>query len=140
MHDRSRRPAPSGHRAKLAALQVTGCGLLLALWLSGYGAVFLHADRLHAAWVIGGAILIALCYGWRGDWKRVDWIADKLPVLGLIGTVAGIVLAIANVSQGGDLDAERVRMFSEIGNSLVANLLGIAGFAWLSLTELVCGE
>jgi hypothetical protein len=124
-------------RARFAALQVTGAGLLIALWLSGYGATFLRADRIHAVPVIGAVILIGLIAAWRGRWQTVDWIADKLPVLGLIGTVAGIILAISDIGAE-NLDTQRLKIFSEIGYSLVANLLGIAGFAWLSLTQRIC--
>lgn len=126
-------------RAKFAALQVVGAGLLVALWLSGCGPMLAKADRLYAAPVIGLAILIGLVCAWRGFWEATDWIADKLPVLGLIGTVAGVVLAIAGIKNG-DLDAERVKIFSEIGNALVANLFGIVGYAWLALTERLCAE
>lgn len=126
-------------RSRFAAVQIVGIGLLIALGLSGGGSILIHADRIYAAPTIGTVILIGLVCGWRGNWDAASWIGDKLPVLGLIGTVAGIVLAISEIG-GGDLDAERVKIFSQIGNSLVANLLGIAGYAWLALTERVCAE
>lgn len=124
-------------RARLAALHVVAGGMLVAAWLSGGLDLVLAADRVHAAPLVAVVLLYGLWLGWRGDWDGAAWIGDKLPVIGLLGTVLGILLAIHD-AQGMDLETGRLALFSEIGNSLVANFIGMAGYAWLALVRRVC--
>ena len=126
-------------KARFAVLHILAAGLLVAAWLNGALGLVLAADRVHAAPVVGIVLLYGLWLGWRGDWDGAAWIGDKLPVVGLLGTVLGILLAIHD-AQGMDLDAGRLQLFSEIGNSLVANFVGMAGYAWLALVRRVCGQ
>ena len=110
---------------------------MAAAWGAGGADLVLNADRLHAAPAIGGLTLLGVMFCWQGKWEAAEWLSDKLPVVGLIGTVLGVLLAIQD-AQSMDLDAAKLKLFSEIGRSLVANLLGIAGYAWISLMIKVC--
>lgn len=137
------RAAPSSRcgseyvKTRLAVLHIVAAGLLVAAWLSGALGIVTGADRIHAAPVVLVVLAYGLWLGWRDDWDGAAWVGDKLPVIGLLGTVLGILLAIRD-AQGMDLDTGRLQLFSEIGNSLVANLVGMAGYAWLALVRRVC--
>jgi hypothetical protein len=116
-------------------LIITAVLLAAGAWVGG-GDLLLGADRVHAVPVIGGVLFVAVGFGWAGRWESVEWIGEKLPVLGLMGTVLGVLLAIQDVTTVDD--ATRLRIFTGVGQSLVANLLGVAGYAWLALARRVC--
>lgn len=120
-------------RTKFYTLMVLGIALVAALGWAGWGQIVLQADRVYATPAIAVALIVGLIYGWLGNWRKANWIANKLPVLGLIGTVAGMLLAFHNNPH---LNADSA---VEIGKSLVANFVAIAGYAWLSLVVQVCG-
>lgn len=122
-------------RPRIALLTIIGLACLAALWWVGWADILLQADRLHATPVMGLCVLAGLVFGWFGRWDQTAWIADKLPVLGLIGTVAGVLLAF---HAHPDLTAEGGAAATDIGRALVANLLGITGFGWLTLVQHVC--
>jgi MotA/TolQ/ExbB proton channel family len=124
-------------RARIALLSIIGLACLAALWWAGWASILLQADRLYAAPVIGLCVALGLVFGWLGRWDQTAWIGDKLPVLGLVGTVAGVLLAFHDHP---DLTADSGAAATEIGRALIANLLGIAGFGWLSLVEHVCAD
>lgn len=126
-------------RARFVVLHILLVGLMSAAWLGGSLSLIMTADRVHALVVIGAVMAYGLWLAWCDDWDGAAWIGDKLPVIGLLGTVLGILLAIRD-AQGMNLDTGRLQLFSEIGNSLVANLLGMAGYAWLALTRRVCAR
>ena len=123
-------------KAKFAALQITGLGLLVALWLSGYGLMLVHADRFHAIPVLAVVMLAGLVTAWRGKWNSVFWIADLLPTCALVGTVAGFILTAAM----GDWSsaAGKTAIAQDILFALVSNLMGIVRYIWLEITRKVC--
>lgn len=126
-------------RARFLLTNTVGLALIAAAWWAGVAPLLVQSDRVHALPIIGFLFGWALWLGWRDRWSGVAFMADKLPVIGLIGTVLGVLMAVQSV-QAGDLDAARVKVFTEVGESLVSNLLGIAGYAWLSLLCRVCGR
>lgn len=123
-------------RPRIALVCLITAALLAAAAWAGAGDLLLTADRVYAMPIIGGLVLIGIGFGWANDWDTTEWLADKLPVIGLIGTVLGVLLAIRGVSTIDD--ATRLRIFTGVGEALVANLLGIAGYGWLSLLRRVC--
>lgn len=123
-------------RARLLLVSLVGIALIAAAGWAGGLALLTQADHVYALPIIGGLVLIGMGFGWAEDWDTTEWLADKLPVIGLIGTVLGVLLAIRGVSTIDD--ATRLRIFTGVGEALVANLLGIAGYGWLSLLRRVC--
>lgn len=136
MHNRPRYVHKSASSAKFAALQITGAGLLVALWLSGYGQMLLVGDRFHAVPVLAAITLAGLVMAWRGKWDTVFWIADLLPTCALVGTVAGFILT----SSMGDWSSAtgKTAIAQHILYALVSNLTGIVGYVWLTVTQKVC--
>lgn len=124
---------------KFILLQVMGAGLLLAAYLTGWLDVVIEADRLHVAPVFGILTVVGL---WMASVRRSEralWLADLLPVLALVGTVAGVLSAVAQADMS-NLDASRVQVFTGTVHSLVSNLLGMVAYVWLSLSVAVRGE
>lgn len=119
--------------ARLAALHVIAAGLLAGAWLAGWLQILLHADRWHALPVLGFVLLVGLWLAGRRRWADVEWVADLLPILGLIGTVVGFILTAAT----GDLAtaAGKTALAVDVLYALVSNLGGIVGYAWLTLVR-----
>ncbi len=122
-----------GFRPRLVILSTILLALLAALWWTGWADLLLQADRLHAAPVIGLCVLGAVVLGWFGRWEDALFLGDLLPYLGLIGTVAGLILAI---SEHPSLDAAAA---IPIARSLIANLFAFSGLFWLRVVSRVCG-
>ena len=123
-------------RPRLFALHVVAAGLVAALWLSGGGAMLLAADRFHALPVLGAVLLIGILFAWFRRWPDVEWIADLLPILGLIGTVTGFVLVAMTGDWGSAVG--KTAIAKHVLLALVSNLGGIVGYAWLTLARRVC--
>lgn len=136
MHALRRASSISSNPAKFAALQITGGGLLVALWLSGYGQMLLAGDRFHAVPVLAFVTIIGLVMGWRGKWGDAEWVADLLPILGLVGTVTAFILVAATADLSNA--AGKTALAIHILYALVSNLGGIVGYAWLTLCARVC--
>ncbi len=125
-------------RGRFLLVNLIGVALIVAAWWVGIVPLLIQSDRIHFIPIIGGLTCWGLWLGWAGRGGGGAGLRDKLPVLGLIGTVLGVLLAVKSV-QGADMDAARLQVFTEVGQSLVANLLGILAYAWLSLLHRVCG-
>ena len=123
-------------RARLAALHVVAAGLLVGAWLAGWLQILLDADRFHAIPVLGVVMLAGVWLACRRRWGDVEWLADMMPILGLIGTVAGFIFTAAT----GDLStaAGKTAFAVHVLYALVSNLAGIVGYAWLTLVRKVC--
>jgi hypothetical protein len=116
---------------RFIVLNTIGVGLLVAAYLLGWLPVFWAADKMAAIPLIGGLTSLGL---WMLATRRTDgalWLADKLPVVGLALTVIGLLWA-AN----GDLGADAFKR--DIVHSLIGNLMGVVGYAWLELNARVC--
>lgn len=123
-------------RARLAALHVVAAGLLVGAWLTGWLHLLLAADRFHALPVLGVVMLVGIWLASRRRWGDVEWLADLMPILGLIGTVVGFILTAAT----GDLTtaAGKTALAIDVLYALVSNLGGIVGYFWLTLVRKVC--
>jgi len=119
-------------RPRIVLLHIVAAALVAAGWWAGALTIILQADRVYAGPVIGAVALVALVYGWYERWDVEEWIADKLPYLGMIGTVTGVLLAF---HEHPDLNAATA---VDIGKSLVSNLYAFTGCGWLLLIRQVC--
>lgn len=118
---------------KFLTLQVVGVGLAVAAYLSGWFSIILEADRLHLAPVFGILTLLGL---WMVATRRSEgatWLSNIQPVLALVGTVAGVLVAVNGIDAS-NLDQARIQIFTGTAHSLVSNLLGMLAYLWLSLS------
>ena len=113
------------------------CGAA-ALWLYG---VPLWPDH-GTARVVAGAILAVMLWGlwraWRQDWDAVEWIAARVVMLGLFGTVLGFIAAFQGYGGAvGDAQGAISAVAGGMAISLHATLLGIASSLWLQIVHRV---
>jgi len=119
-------------------LHLIGGALLAAAWSTGIVGMLLAADLVHAVPLFGGILLLAIGYAWFGRWEQVFWIAEQLPILGLICTTYGLLLAVPDLQGMGESGAAHAKVAAELISALVANLLGMVGLGWLRLVDRVC--
>lgn len=117
-------------------------GLLVALWFIGGINILWQADHVYAVSFISLLIGLGSLLAAGKKWSAVDWLAENLPSVGLVGTVAGLLVAAQVVVQnGGAIDeANRAALFILLVQALASNMMGIAGKLWLNLVERVCRE
>lgn len=129
---------------KFFLLQITGMLLLFAAFLYGIPQTILEADHTFAIPLLGGLTGIGLVIVLMAisKWSNLQanilfdnakWLSDILPVVGLLGTVYGVLLAVKGID-GLSLDQARVYVFSHTADALVSNALGMFGYLWLRLT------
>lgn len=111
---------------RLIILHIVLAALLVAGWYAGFLPVLWQADKFLAIPIIGCLLVAGIYMASRNAIEGCLWLADKLPVVGLALTVSGLLWA-ANAG----LDAEAFKR--ALVDSLVGNLMGIVGYAWLEL-------
>ena len=95
-------------------------------------------------WGIAGIFLIGLVLAANRDWEGVEWIADKLVFLGLLGTVVGFIIALSGVdpATAGETSAITpmvAKLISGMGTALHTTLVGAIGYLWLELNQKLAG-
>jgi hypothetical protein len=96
------------------------------------------ADKSYLSLVIGGMFLIGLWAVITNRWKTVNWLAEEMLSVGLIGTVVGFIIAFSGMDPTAALDAEGAKnlvakLISGMGTALYTTLVGSVGYVWLSL-------
>ena len=93
------------------------------------------------AQIVSATILTALAWGiwqaWRAEWEGVEWLALRLPMLGLLGTVLGFIGAFHGYSAavGGEAEAAVSAVAGGMAVSLHSTLLGIGSSLWLQIVR-----
>jgi len=130
--------SPASFRPRFWALNVMGAGLVVAATLAGYGAAPFAGANAPLCWLIVAATLAGLTCIYLERWPDAVWIARNVTKLALVGTVIGFILALSGVAQfrAGDQSSVAPMMsavFTGMGVSLYATLLGLIGNLWLRL-------
>lgn len=118
--------------AKFITLHLLLAGLLFGAWMENGLSLLLASDRFCAVPIIGLLVLAGLGLVLSGKRDSASWLADKIPAVGLILTVVGILYAI----KGGPSPT----LVVDAGHALVGNLLGIAGYVWVEFVGRVCHD
>lgn len=116
---------------KWAIYNVTVALLLVSVWLAGV-LDFIH-DETGMVWLIAAvAVMGAICARYARPW--LEWLCDAgVPVLlGLLGTVAGFIMAIQGIQ--GDAEAAKI---SGVGTALSTTAVGLVAHLYLILMERV---
>ena len=124
--------------SRFAVLQ----SILLAVFIYGYHAgtfeYVYNADQTHIVVFIFISFLIGLGLS-RPKPDIAAWISHRLIDLGLLGTVAGFIIALGGISISAVNDPEQVvsmvtHLLSGMRTALFTTITGLAGYLWLSLT------
>ena len=134
----------STHPIRLTLLNMAGATVFIAAWIHGWANIPFQEDQTHISTGIGIVFLIGLAQAWRGRWRAVRWTEEALVMLGLIGTVIGMAIALSNLdaSAADDIEAARVMINTValgFGTALYTTLVGAIGALWLYWLEHLFG-
>lgn len=133
-------PPRLGAQARMMLLNLTGAAAFGAAWLQGWANVPFQQDQTWISTGIAVVFLIGLVQAWRGRWRTVRWTEEALVMLGLIGTVIGMSIALASLDASAADDVEAARaMINAValgfGTALYTTLVGAVGALWLYWLE-----
>ncbi len=122
--------------ARFLILNITFAAIIAAGWLHGFVRDVAKMDSTGITYLIAGVFLVGLWRAFKGDWRGVDFAATLLPVLGVLGTVAGIIMVLGTAFPflGGELAPPG----PGIGTALSTTGVGLAGHAWLVANRWLC--
>jgi hypothetical protein len=106
--------------------------------MSGMLDVPSHGTVPYVVAVISAAVLWGVWRAATGDWDSVEWIGERVVMLGLIGTNIGFIATFAGLgSAAADTSGAIAAVSAGMATSLYATLLGIAGSLWLQVVHRV---
>lgn len=128
--------------ARLYVLNVAGAAVFAALWLHGVARIPFEADSTGMCWGIAAVFTGALMERLAGVSWYGTWLGRQLTTLGFVGTVVGLVIALAGVdpSRAGDLSAVKAMAASLVagmGTAFHTTLVGALGALWLAFCDRV---
>ena len=89
------------------------------------------------SWQTDGAGQTGRRRAWRQDWPDVEMVSHRLPMLGLIGAVIGMVQMFAEL-KGIEAAADGLALLGPgAATALMSTAMGIAGSLWLDLNARV---
>ncbi len=123
-------------------------GLLFVLavtWANGNLVQIYEADPtricvLLAAMFVGGVGAV-----WLDRWRAVNWLAEEMLTLGLIGTVVGLIMAFSGLDPSTSASVTGAKAMVEtlvagMGVALYTTLVGAVGYLTLSGFTFLFGE
>ena len=117
--------------ARFLILNITFAAILIAGWMQGFVRDVAAMDSTGITYLISGVFLIGLWRAFKGDWRGVDFAGTLLPILGVMGTVVGVIMVLG-------VDGEFVSKLPGIGTALSTTAVGLSGYAWLVVNRWVC--
>lgn len=132
----------TAYHTRFLLLNAIGTAGLVAVWIPGWIAQIVAADSTYIVELLSVLLGVALWQAWRDRWAQVNEIADALVFLGLIGTVIGMILAVAQIdpNMAGDASAAGEmagHLLHGIGIALYTTLVGSVYAIWLWLLKQV---
>ncbi len=126
----------SNKLARFFLLNLIGVAGVIVAGLHGWITYLWESDLTYLVTTIFIVHAIGLVCAGLEAWKHVDFITDTLVILGLIGTVAGIIIALSGVvpSSVGDVSSIAPMVAKLIVGLKVAahtTLVGMIGYLWL---------
>jgi len=128
----------TGSTFKKGVAFILTCALFVGAWHVGWLHMIWEADKSYLSAGIFGLFL----YGWyaifRNRWDRVEFAAEQMPNLGLIGTVVGFIMALMSIDPAVAMTASGAQglvtaLISGMGVALYTTLVGSVGYIWLAL-------
>lgn len=112
-------------------LMVIAAGLLAVAVVSGNLQHVIDGDRTGIVWAVGALGFVGTaCARWRRAW--LTWMCDQgvAPLLGLLGTVIGFMMALGGLSS----DAYAANM-AGVETALTTTVAGVVVHLWLLLVR-----
>ena len=127
---------------RFTILQTIGLGLIAAGCIKGWVQTAFAGDGSYLTAVIAAGALWGLWRAARGQWDDVRWARRQLVMLGLIGTVAGFIVALSGVDPATVGDVSRIgpmvaSLIAGMHIALYTTLVGSICALWLAFTEKV---
>ncbi len=125
-------------------LILVGVALLVAAGLRGWVTMVVEADESNIIWLIVAVFLVGLGAVGMRWWRTVDYLANTLVMLGLIGTIVGFIIAFSGVDPESAARIESVgpmvsALISGAGVAMYTTLVGAVGHVWLGLMAHLIG-
>jgi hypothetical protein len=124
---------------RFAILQLLVACLMVSAWYMGWVDRMMDNDQTYIVELIVVISLIAVHIGPRNP-SLMKWMSDFMPLLGMVGTVIGFLLAFSGeVNPTNMMDPalfkEMVgRMLAGLGTALSTTLVGLLCFIWLEIS------
>ena len=112
-------------------LNITFAAILIAGWMHGFVKDVAAMDSTGFIYLIAAVFLVGLWDAFKGDWRGVGFAGILLPVLGVMGTVVGIIMVL----QAGGEFADKL---PGIGMALATTAVGLSGYAWMVVNQWIC--
>lgn len=128
---------------RVALLGIVGAALLVAAHYQGFLELVHNGDPTHIVLLQGAMFVIAYIFALASKWKSVDWVADALLFVGLIGTVLGFIIALSGVDPNAGADVDQIKpmianLLVGMGTALYTTLVGAITCLYLKLLGHVC--
>jgi hypothetical protein len=117
-------------KIKFAIIQVTVISLLAAGWALGWLQLLFLTDQTFITSIIAVVTAIGLLQVWMGRWGWVEFIVTALPLLGLLGTIIGIKIAVGGV-EGQEIELRDLGVATALNTTIV----GMIGALWVGFSE-----
>lgn len=129
--------------ARPLLLLIVAIAILIASYFQGWLHLINDGDSTHIVWgegILFGIGLVLACFQ---KWKDVNWIANALVNIGLIGTVVGFIIALSGVIPDAANDIEQLKpmlvtLLKGAGIALYTTLVGAIGSLYLKFMRHVC--
>ncbi len=121
---------------KAVLLQMIGAVLLFAAWQQGWVLPIFEQDATRISWLIAAAFVLGVLLLPDGHVKGISsrWIANMLPMLGIMGTVIGLKITI------GGMESDNLAMADfGLATALNTTVAGLIGSAWLRFSKRLLG-
>lgn len=128
---------------KYVVLNVIGLALFMAAWVVGWIPGVMASDVSYLTTFIICGVIVAVGLVAFEQNKLSLWIGGTLPLLGLTGTVVGMIISTSEISLTGGVERsveEAGIMLGGIATSFGTTLFGIVGFLWVKINHLVVNE
>jgi hypothetical protein len=112
-------------------LNISFVFFLFLCWTQGWLTLILKADTYYLGTFIFGCFVLSNVL--LGLNKKEDsiWVSSRLTLLGLIGTVIGLTIALVDISN-------KELFISGVWTAFLTTLVGAIGYLWMDLMERLC--
>lgn len=124
---------------RITILHILLASLLFGGYYTGLLPLLWEFDHVYALPVVGLLIGLGSLLAAFSRWEWEEWLAERLPAVGLLFTVLGMITQVGPLLEGDIASVAAAIMKAAIGAS-VGTFIGMAGWLWLGLVKRVCHD